>query len=599
MGEKIADIYYEVGYQMNDKEIKKVEKANEQLGQKADKAGEKLETLGKKVKKTGNTAKQTKPDIDELGKSIGKAGDDAQNSGDKIGNYLSGIGQKIAGVISAGVVFNQMKDYVISSVNAYADLDDSLRKTGAKIQATDEQMVSLRESTREVALQFHTTAKEVSDAQEYLALAGYSLKEIQDASPTVIAAQKATGESMQLVSDIATDTASSYGYMADELNYVTDRMVYTTNKFNTNFAQLGEAMKYVAPIANQTGMEFSDLNSYLGVLANSGIKGSQAGTALRQTFLRLQAPTGIASKLLREYKVDLFNTKGEFIGVNESMLKIEKATKKMTEQQKAFFLQQLFGTEAMSSINILFKEGIENVVEYGKAIESSTGTTKQMAMYMEEGLGGMKRAFEGEKSALQSLMGEIFDPIAYRFLFILTEGMEGVRENIEGEKSKWQKIVAGAGAYIGEGLGFAGNAIVKGLSVTDKALTGGLSSKMYNSLENILTEKGEEVLGINEKEKEKNRAIVEAAIAYDNDKSLNKIEYAMGNDFYKPIYKPQELDTIFSTGKDYRSNSSKLTLEFDFKNLNGIFDKEEYRQGIQELTLKTLEKQFGKVRNSY
>lgn len=599
MGEKIADIYYEVGYQMNDKDIKKVEKSNEQLGQKAEKAGEKVENLSKKVKKAGDSAKKTKPDIDGLGESIEKAGDGAQNSGDKISQRLSGIAGKLAGVISAGVVFNQVKDYVISSVNAYADLDDSLRKTGAKIQATDEQMISLRESTRDVALQFNTTAKEVSDAQEYLALAGYSLKEIQDASPTVIAAQKATGESMQLVSDIATDTASSYGYMADELDYVTDRMVYTTNKFNTNFAQLGEAMKYVAPIANQTGMEFSDLNSYLGVLANSGIKGSQAGTALRQTFLRLQAPTGIASKLLKKYNVDLYNSQGEFIGVNNAMLKVEKATKKMTQQQKAFFLQQLFGTEAMSSINILLKEGIENVIEYGEAVEGSSGTTRRMAMYMEEGLGGMKRAFEGEKSAMQDLLGEIFDPIAYRFLYVLTEGMEDMREGVEKDKSRWQKIVAGAGAYIGEAAGFVGKTVVKGLSVTDKALTGGLGSKMYNSLENILTEKGEEVLGINEKEKEKNRAIVEAAIAYDNDKSLEKLEYRAGADYYKPVYKPQELTTLIAQPKESVINSNKLTLEFDFKNINNIFDDEEYKRGIQELTLKTMEKQFWKVNSNY
>ena len=86
---------------------------------------------------------------------------------------------------------------------------------------------------KKVALEMNSTAVAVSDAQEFLALAGYTLEEIQAASPTVVAAQKATGESMQLVSDIATDTASSYGYMADELDYVTDRMVYTTNKFNT------------------------------------------------------------------------------------------------------------------------------------------------------------------------------------------------------------------------------------------------------------------------------------------------------------------------------------------------------------------------------
>ena len=295
---KIGDLFYEVTYNIDNNGLKRVEN-----------------------------------DINGIGKS-------AKGSAENISLLEGQVGELIktgAQILTIGYALNKTKDLIINATDAYGKFDDSLRKTGAKVGTTEQELKLLGDSTKKVALEMNSTAVAVSDAQEYLALAGYTLEEIQAASPTVVAAQKATGESMQLVSDIATDTASSYGYMADELDYVTDRMVYTTNKFNTNFAQMGEAMKYVAPIGKQAGLEFADLSSYIGVLANNGIKGSQAGTTLRQTFLRLQAPTQLASKLLKKYKIELFDTKGEFIGVNNSMLKLEKATSKMTENKKLSF----------------------------------------------------------------------------------------------------------------------------------------------------------------------------------------------------------------------------------------------------------------------
>lgn len=412
---KLGDLFFEVGYKLDDKGLKKAEKALDNLG---------LEVV-KSSKKT-----------------------DLLNTG------LSNIATKAAGILSIGYAFKKTSDYIVSATTTYAEFDDSLRKTTSKLGLDDTGLKVLADSTKKVALEYRTTAKEVSDAQEYLALAGYTLEEIQAASPMVIAAQKATGESMQLVSDIATDTASSYGFLANQLDFVTDRMVYTTTKFNTNFAQLGEAMKYVAPIAKQAGMNFADLNAYIGVLANSGIKGSQAGTSLRMAFLRLQAPTKSAENLLKKYNVRLYKANGEFIGINNAMYRVEKATKKMSEQQKAFFLQQLFGAEAMSAINILFDEGIKKVAEYGDNVEDSTGKTKEMARTMDAGLGGMFRAFEIEKAGLKTVVGEIFDPVAYDFVKIISEGIGELRKSLEYDLENNQKRLMGLYEYSMDTLGF-------------------------------------------------------------------------------------------------------------------------------------------------
>ena len=396
MAGKIAGIYYEIDYKINPQGFNKA---------------------SDNIKKIDGNAKGAANQIGFLDKGMGSL-----------------IG-KAAGVVSVGTAFKKTSDFIVESVVAYKNFDDSLRKTGSKLNLTDADMKNLAKSTRSVALEFNSTGKAVSDAQEYLALAGYNLEEIQAASPTVVAAQRATGESMQLVSDIATDTASSYGYMANEIDFVTDRMVYTTTAFNTNFAQMGEAMKYVAPVAKNAGIEFADLNAYIGVLANSGIKASQAGTTLRASFLRLQAPSKMAAKQLRKYNIELFDKKTKkFIGMNEAMSLIEKKTEKMTEKDRAFFMQQVFGMEAMSGMNILFKEGMKNVIAYGDAIDGANGKTSQMAKYMEAGIGGMTRSLDSEKDAIKTTLGEAFEPVAWKFVKILRDGTREIRKEIEDDE---------------------------------------------------------------------------------------------------------------------------------------------------------------------
>lgn len=436
-----------------------------------------------------------------------KFGKEAKKASEEINFVEKGMGSligKAAGIVSVGYAFKKTSDFIGQSVATYVEFDDSLKKTGSKLNLTNFEMKSLARSTGEVALQFNTTGKAVSDAQEYLALAGYNLKEIQAASGSVVAAQRATGESMQLVSDIATDTASSYGYVADELNFVTDRMVYTTTAFNTNFAQMGEAMKYVAPVAKNAGLEFADLNAYIGVAANSGIKASQAGTTLRAMFLRIQAPSGMAAKQLKKYNIQLYDNKGKFIGVNNAMALMEKKMGTMTEKQKAFFMQQVFGTEAMSTANIIFKEGIDNVIAYGDAIDGATGKTAAMAKYMDADIGGLKRGLESEKDAIKRALGDAFEPVAWKFVDILKEGTKDIRESLEKEETKGTITKIGLGAFemaiddfksVGNGIKYVGKVI-------DTVTLGvaGKSMEFLKSNPNLLVGRYADMYSVGEKE---------------------------------------------------------------------------------------------------
>lgn len=394
MAGKIAGIYYEVDYKINPQGF---QKANDN------------------IKRIDGNAKGAANQIGFLDKGMGSL-----------------IG-KAAGIASIGYAFKKSFDFVKSSINTYIEFDDSLRKTASKINLTDIEMKSLAKSTGEVALQFSTTGKAVSDAQEYLALAGYNLEQIQAASPTVIAAQRATGESMQLVSDIATDTAGSYGYMADQLDYVTDRMVYTTTRFNTNFGQMGEAMKYVAPVAKNLGLEFSDLNAYIGTVANSGIKSSQAGTSLRFIFNRLKTPTKrLANQLKKEFGLSFYDKKGNFIGINESLLMIDKAQKKMSDKKRSRLFHTLFGTEASTAAEILFSAGIDNILKKGQEIEEeSERMTQKTAEFIDAGLGGATKQFKSQMDGLSKELGIMFQPAATSLVEASSLLISGVRKNIQ------------------------------------------------------------------------------------------------------------------------------------------------------------------------
>lgn len=466
MAGKIAGLYYEIDYKINSQSFNKA---------------------SDNIKKIDGNAKGAANQIGFLDKGMGNL-----------------IG-KAAGVVSVGYAFKKTLDLIGQSVVAYKDFDDSLRKTASKLNLSDVEMKSLADSTRKVAVEFNSTGKAVSDAQEYLALAGYTLEEIQAASPTVIAAQRATGESMQLVSDIATDTASSYGYMANELNFVTDRMVYTTTAFNTNFAQMGEAMKYVAPIAKNAGLEFADLSAYIGVLANNGIKGSQAGTSLRTSLLRIQAPIGRAQKQLKRYNIQLYDSQGRFKGVNNVLGQMEKAMSKMSDKQRAFFLKQVFGTEAAAAMNIVFKEGIDNIVAYGDAIDEANGKTSQMAKYMEAGIGGMIRSLDSQKDSIKLKLGEAFEPVAYEFVKTLRDGAKDFNEVLENSEGLKNIIRVGMGLVeVIEGIKWVGqntDNIIEGLNLGPTFKLGkGISNLWWKTMNplastgSFLSKRGEERL---------------------------------------------------------------------------------------------------------
>lgn len=427
MAEKIKSMFYEVGYKINPSGYYKAERGIENLTSKA-----------------------------RMG----------ANQVDNLGGSFSRLAKGAAVFVGIGMAVRATSAYIKDSVSSFSDFEDSLRTVVSKVDMNSESLKILGKNAMEVGKAYNVLPKEVATASNYLALAGYSIEEIAEGNKHVVAAQKATGESMRTVSDIATDTASSYKIQADNLNYITDRMVETTSTFNTSFGQMGEALKYVAPIAKSANLEFADLSAYIGVLSNNAIKGTQAGTALRMAFGRLKAPVGEAGKQLRRYNINLYDQENNFIGINKSLKIMEDRMSKMTEKQKNLFMQQVFGTESMTAMQIVFKEGIDNIKKYGDSIDLATGKTQKMAKFMEEGVGGIRRGVTIEKQEISTELGEAFENATVYALGSYKKGLEGVRKDIEKDKQDISDLALGAtkvGTMVVSGA-------LKGLSFIGKAV---------------------------------------------------------------------------------------------------------------------------------
>ena len=183
-----------------------------------------------------------------------------------------------------------------AAVTAFTSFDDAMKQVQATMAASEEDMALLTATAKQMGADTRYSATEAGEALNYLALAGYDARQACEALPQVLSLAQAGGLNLAYASDLATDAMSALGLGIGDLSAFTDQMARTSQKANTNVAQLGEAILTVGGTAKQLAGGTVELNTQLGILADSGIKGSEGGTVLRNVILSLTAPTDQAAK---------------------------------------------------------------------------------------------------------------------------------------------------------------------------------------------------------------------------------------------------------------------------------------------------------------
>ena len=454
----------------------------------------------------------------KAGSSLGTLKDKVGGIAGKIKNSFSGVQGALATVgvgIGAGTAVSVLK----SSVEAYANLEDQVRRNKAIMGATVQQEKQLMQQTRDLGRSTKFTAQEVAEAQMYQAMAGMKTNEVLEMTPKLLKMSIAAGSDFAQTSDIVTDNLTAFGMSLKDSDRLMDVMVATSNNANTNVQMLGEAYKYVAA-TSRNFESFEDVNILLGVLADNGIKSGQAGRNLAGIYRRLANPSKQVGNALKDLNIQLYDQQGHFRGLKALSDDLKIATAGLTQEERNRYLTMIAGGEGMKILASIMGTTEENYNKVANAVRNSSGATDKFADDMSNTTANKIAQFKSAIDDLKISLGEAFAPIATRWMedFMkrveewqksgaldpdklkgqaeqLTKGAEiGMRGIIGAKGAIWGPVGTAVGAAIGGAIGYYTPEIIKSLiepkdpkkekekqEAIARAFTPGASQSGYNS----------------------------------------------------------------------------------------------------------------------
>ena len=309
-----------------------------------------------------------------------------------IGNILANLGtQIISGLAQIPAQ--------ITAVGSSFEASMSQVAATMGITSVSEEFEVLSTAAKQAGESTKFSATQAGDALNYLALAGYDANKAVEALPIVLNTAAAGGMDLAYASDLITDSMSALGLGMDELSSFSDRLAVTSQKSNTNVAQLGEAILTVGGTAKTLSGGVVEMNTALGILADNGIKGAEGGTALRNVILSLSAPTSTAADMLQKLNVSAFDAAGNMHPLQDTFGDLNTALSKLSSQEKTAALNEIFNKVDLKSVNALLGTSAERFDELSGYIENCEGAASDMADTMSSNLKGditiMQSSLEG------------------------------------------------------------------------------------------------------------------------------------------------------------------------------------------------------------
>ena len=319
-----------------------------------------------------------------------KAGKQIERSG----KAIAGVGANLTKTVTAPIA-----GIGVASVKLAADFEKGMSTVQSISGATGTDLEMLSKKAKEMGLKTKYSASESAEAFKYMAMAGWKAGEMADGIEGVMYLAGATGEDLAGTSDIVTDALTAFGMQAKDTNKFVDVLAQTANKSNTSVSMLGESFKYVAPVAGALKFNVQDVSTALGLMANSGIKASSAGTALRSLFTRMAKPTKESQTAMDALGISLTDSQGNMKSLDTIMRETRKSFAGLTESQKAQYAAALAGKTGMSGLLAIVNSADSDFNELSTAIYNSDGACKKMYDTANNNLSGqltiLKSTIEG------------------------------------------------------------------------------------------------------------------------------------------------------------------------------------------------------------
>ena len=323
---------------------------------------------------------------------------------EKVGGTLTSVGQKLlplsTGIAGLGVV----------AVKTTADFDSEMSKVSAISGATGTDLDKLRGKAREMGAKTKFSASEAAQGMQYMAMAGWKTQDMMDGLEGIMNLAAASGEDLASTSDIVTDALTAFGLSAKDSSHFSDILAAASSNANTNVSMMGETFKYAAPVLGSLGYTAEDAALAIGLMANAGIKSSQAGTALRGAITNLAKPTDTVAAAMDKYGISLTDSSGKMLSLRELMEQLRQKLGGLSEAEQAQAAAALFGKEAMSGMLAIINGSDKDFEKLAGAIDNCDGSSEKMANTMNDNLQGQITILMSQLQELAISFGEILMP---------------------------------------------------------------------------------------------------------------------------------------------------------------------------------------------
>jgi len=428
----------------------------------------------RRLQQEAETTSSVLSKIDEAGKKIEKAGD-----------TITGVGKAVMPVSSAVAGLGAV------SIKTSADFDSAMSQVAAVSGAVGEDFDALREKAREMGAKTKFSASEAADAMNYMAMAGWKTEDMLSGIEGIMNLAAASGEDLATTSDIVTDALTAFGLSAQDSGHFADLLAAASSNANTNVSMMGETFKYCAPIAGALGYTAEDTAEAIGLMANAGIKSSQAGTSLRTIMTRLQGELELSGEALGDVMIQTANADGSMREFSDIIADCRSAFSKMTESEKAAAAETLVGKNAMSGFLALMNAAPGDIEKLESAISTCSdevdgysGAAEKMAAVMQDNLNGQITILKSQLQELAISFGDALMPAVRK----VVTAVQGFVDKLNGMSESQRNTILRIGmlvAALGPFLVILGTCISKvGIAMQGFVKLAGAFGKLKVAVEN-------------------------------------------------------------------------------------------------------------------
>lgn len=420
---------------------------NGELGQ------DKYDALQREIVETEEELRRLQQEAATTNTALSKI-DVAGQKMEAVGNSIAGAGKKMMGVTTV------IGGVGVAAVKTAADFDSAMSQVAAVSGATGKDFDALRNKAREMGAKTKFSATEAAEAMNYMAMAGWKTEDMLSGIEGIMNLAAASGEDLATTSDIVTDALTAFGLSAKDSGHFADILAAASSNANTNVSMMGETFKYCAPIAGALGFSAEDTAEAIGLMANAGIKSSQAGTALRTIMNNLAGDVKISGKAIGDVTIATTNADGSMRDLSDILADCRSAFGNLTESEKAQAAESLVGKNAMSGFLALMNAGEGDIDKLSSAIDNCDGSAEKMAMTMQDNLAGQITILKSQLQELAISFGDILMP-AIRFIVSKLQGFVDKLNGMDEGTKRTIVTIALLVASIGPLLIIIGTAISK------------------------------------------------------------------------------------------------------------------------------------------